>query len=575
EPYTSPRPPEGAPPGARITIVGNPSIQRVSTLVLGVRNGEGGTTAPLENVELWFNELRATGYDEQSGWSAYARTTLQLADVATVNARFAQQTDGFGELGGGLGDRTFEDTRDLSVLATVNAHKVLPERFGWNAPVSISITQNASTPRFAPRRGDIRVEELIAQVEEDPDLSAEEKAARVAQIREENETATYTRSVRIPISKSGSRSPWLRYTLDGLQFTYTNTASENRTPSIQLNDAERWTGAVSYRLTVPRPKTVRPFWFVEGVPVLGILGGLRLNYLPQSISFTADADRAITANQERPDPAFLADSVNVGVPDRFLYPVRRNQTFGHGRALDLSFNPFTFLSLTYRSDVTQSLSDAGADEAFELFVRDSTGAVRLYGLSRDEAFAPGGPARLDFGIPDSLSLAEALQDFTVFETRALDVHPAWDAISNAFSGEGNVITDAYGQNLSASFQPRLDGYRWLSWFRPQPLTYSTQFSWAYTPLPGLPEDTTAAAVRTQTTLRGGIQLRPRELWRLFPFYRRIEEAAEAAAAPGGQQQPPADSTAGGGGFRLPSPVALARRLFLAVTGIEDFTVTYN
>src|SRR5690606_23808145 len=152
----------------------------------------------------------------------------------------------------------------------------------------------------------------------------------------------------------------------------------------------------------------------------------------------------------------------------------------------------------------------------------------------------GGPARLDFGIPDSLSLAEALQDFTVFETRALDVHPAWDAISNAFSGEGNVITDAYGQNLSASFQPRLDGYRWLSWFRPQPLTYSTQFSWAYTPLQGLPEDTTAAAVRTQTTLRGGIQLRPRELWRLFPFYRRIEEAAEAAAAPGGQQQPPAD-----------------------------------
>lgn len=583
EPYTSARTPEGAPPGTRIRIRGNPSIQSIATIALGVRNGDGGTTAPLPNVELWFNELRATGYDEQSGWSAYARTTLQLADFATVNARFAQQTDGFGELGSGLGDRAFQDDRDLSVQATVNAHKLLPERFGWNVPLSFSLTQNESTPRFSPQRGDLRVDELVAQVEENPDLSPEDKAQQVAAIREESQTAAYTRSIRVPISKTGSRSPWLRYTLDGFSVVYTNTASSNRNPSTRFSDAERWTGSVAYRLAVPRPQTIRPFWLIDDFPLLGgLLGGLRLNYLPQSFTFTADADRSITANQERPDA--FADSALAEVPDRFLYPVRRDQTFGHGRAFDLAYNPFTFLSLLYRSDVTQSLTAAGANETFELFVRDdSTGLVREYALTQEEAFAPGGPARGDFGIPDTLSFSEATQGLTIYQNRTLDVLPAGEALSNALSGERRVLTDNYGQNISATLTPRLDQYRWLNWFRPQPLSYSTQFSWSNTPLQGISEDTTVAGVSSNASIRGGLQLRPRELWRLFPFYRRLEAAdgQGAQAAPGqrpGQEDEgaAADSTGDGRtGFRLPSPLVVARRLFLAATGIEDFSVTYT
>ena len=171
--------PEDTPPGTRLFIRGTPSIESVSTVVLGIRNATGGTTAPLENVEVWFNELRVSGYDEESGGSAYARSTLQLADLATLNARFSRQTDGFGDLGSGLGDRIFNTQQDASLIASVNAHKLLPERFGWNMPISVSVQQSESTPRFAPRRGDIRVEELIAQAEEDPTLTAEERQARL------------------------------------------------------------------------------------------------------------------------------------------------------------------------------------------------------------------------------------------------------------------------------------------------------------------------------------------------------------------------------------------------------------
>ncbi|MDX1438359.1 MAG: cell surface protein SprA [Rubricoccaceae bacterium] len=598
ERYSSGFTPEGAPPGSRITIRGNPTIQNVTTVVVGLRNANGGTTAPLENVEVWFNELRVTGYDEESGWSAYARATVQFADVANVNARFSRQTDGFGELGSGLGDRDFNDRQDYSILASFNAHKLLPERFGWNIPISLSVQENLTTPRYAPRRGDIRVEELIAQAEEDPDLSAEERAERVEQIRAESETSSFTRSLRVPISKSGSGSGFLRYTLDGMSFVYTNTAGRSRSPSFEINNSDRWSGTFTYRVTVPRARTVRPFWFVEDVPLLGVLGGLRLNYLPQSFSFTADADRTVRRDRERRRIEDASNPLLEGVPERFLYPTRRDQTFGHGRTFDFNYNPFTFLALTYRSDVNQSLTGAGADEGFELFVRDSTGTSREYDISRDEAFAPGGIGRTDFGIPDSVNVNQ-IPGFQIYEVRTLDILPVGEVASAIFNGERRVLTDRFTQSMSGTFQPQLDRYRLLSWFRIQPLSYSSQFTWSYTPLNNIDEDITVANVGSQATIRGGVQLRPREFWRLFNFYRGIEEADRSAGndrpgenrgAAGGRGRPnevpetPDDPTdenqtteAGedNGGPRLPNVGGLLRKIFLGLTGIDDFTVTYS
>lgn len=595
ERYTDSTVPEGAPPGSRITIRGNPTIQNISTVVVGLRNAQGGSTAPLENLEVWFNELRVTGYDEESGWSAYARATFQLADVASLNARFSRQTDAFGELGSGLGDRSFNNTQDYSILASFNAHKLLPERFGWNIPVSLSIQENMNTPRYAPRRGDIRVEELVAQAEEDPNLSAEERENRIEQIRGESETTSFTRSIRVPVSKSGSGSDILRYTLDGMSLVYTNTLGRTRSPSFLFNDSDRWSTTFTYRLNVPRARTIRPFWFTDEIPILGILGQLRLNYLPQSFTFTADADRTVRRDQEREQFDDINNPLLEGIPDRYLYPERRDQTFGHGRTFDVTYNPFTFLGLTYRSDVTQSLTGAGADEGFSVFARDSTGASQEYALSRNEAFGPGGIGRQDFGIPDSVNVNQ-IPGFQIYEIRTLDILPVGDVLSNVFNGDRPILTDRFTQNMSGTFQPQLDRYRALSWLRIQPISYSSQFNWTYTPLNEVSENVTVASVGSQATIRGGLQLRPRELWRLFPFYRNLEDAAAGNTQDNQEERTPPrgrgeideetepntgengteqQDEAENGRPRLPNPLHLVRSLFLGLTGIDDFTITYN
>ena len=597
--------PEGAPEGARIAIVGQPSINDVRTIVLGVRNRDGGQVVPLDTVEVWFNELRVSGYDESGGTSGFVTTTLALADVATLNARISFTQDGFGDLGGGLGDREFSDRSAYSFSSNISAHKLLPERFGWQIPVTFSVTQTGATPRFDPERGDIRLDELVANVLEDSSATALPVADRQLEadrLVERAQTVSGSRNFRVQASKTGSRSPWLRYTLDGLLASYTSNAVTGRNPANRSNTTDSWSGNLNYRLNVPRPKTVRPLWFTGPVPVLGdVLGGLRLNVLPQSLTLSTSLNRNVAVVQPRATSVFASDPDSVLA---FRTRTRTTQTFTHGRTMDLAYNPFSFLRLSYGSTTDQDLGRAGQVEANRVLVyvpeTDSTDAfVRSYSLTPAEARSDTSMVRSDlralFGelVPATGTLPGFVQ---VLGGATLDVLPFGEAISNVFTDQ-NVRTRGYTQNLQATATVSTRRVRWLSWIRPQALSYRTTYTWNDVPLPSADPDLRVAGARAQVQLQSGLQLAPREFWRLFPFYRRMETAAgrgqsagrspagrpsgvpgrpAAGQAAGGQaptgQTAASDSTATRRGF---NPATLGRQLFLAVTGVSDVTLTYR
>ena len=535
-----------APPGASLRIKGNPSIKDVSNIVLGVRNGRDARSQT-RDVEVWYNELRVSGFDEEKGWSGYARTTVRLADFLDINARYNQQTDGFGDLSSGLGNRTFDDSWGYSVTTNLNAHKLLPERYGWRIPINVAVQQDVSTPRFSPSRGDITVAQEIAQIEESDQLSPEEKSIEISEVKAAAETASFSRVIRVPISKTGSRSPWLKYTLDGIALTYTNSLREQRSPSRQFNDTDQWSGAFSYRLAVPRPKTVRPFWLLDDLPIVGLLGGLQLNVLPQSFRFSADASRSVNENQDRARRGLRVDSVRAAVeaarPD-FVYPIRQQHTFSHRRNVEVQYNPFQFLALGYRSDVSQSLNSAGADEFVSTLIQSRTNVTQFEeypGLTFDEVFAFDidedsdttlvGPGYADFGIDNPDDLNALVQDY---QTSQLDIIPVQQVVGDVLNGERNILTDDYNQGTTATIQSPIERVEALNWFRLQPVTYSSSFAWRYTPIPGqdprdrADSDTTVAAVANQASVRGGLSLRLGELFGKIGPYRRLRESQEEA-----------------------------------------------
>ena len=46
-----------------------------------------------DDVNVWVNELRVSGYDEESGIAALLNADIQLADLARVKATIQTQTD--------------------------------------------------------------------------------------------------------------------------------------------------------------------------------------------------------------------------------------------------------------------------------------------------------------------------------------------------------------------------------------------------------------------------------------------------------------------------------------------------
>lgn len=538
-----------APPGAVLRIRGNPSIQNVTAIAMGVRRPETAR-AGAADADVWFNELRVTGYDERAGWSAYARTTLRLADVADLNARYARQTDGFGDLTSTLGNRAFQNQEGFRFTGNLQLHRFLPERHGWQIPVTVSLDRQTATPRFSPGRGDITVEQELAQVQADPTLGPEEREAALEAVRRAAETFAFTRTVRIPISKTGSRSPLLRYTLDGMQLTYTASATERRSPQRALEDATQWSATLAYRLAPPRPLLVRPLWFLGETPVLG---GLRLNLLPQQVRFTADATRSIVENQDRA-PRMLSrdplrqpleraalDDPTVG---SFLYPINRRHAFGHTRSLELQHTPLAnLLTLSYGSRLRQSLDAAGADGAFRLLVQDvdrpGTFAVfedrafeELFAVERDAqgrvtTLGPGFAA-LGIGPEDPRLDAPPATFLRTYPVTSLRVRPAPTVLGDVLSGERDVLTDTFTQQFSATLSSPIDRVRALSWLRLAPLTYASTFTWGFVPLARIEDAPTVATLSTDATLRGGLSLRLRDLAQRVGPWRRAFEAQQAA-----------------------------------------------
>ncbi|MBK6525825.1 MAG: cell surface protein SprA [Crocinitomicaceae bacterium] len=91
---------------SRIKLKGNPNLQGMKVIMIGVRNPGKNTNHPWMNAEdgldkcaeIWVNELRLTDFDQQGGWASTARVSLQLADFANVNVAGAYSTPGWGSI---------------------------------------------------------------------------------------------------------------------------------------------------------------------------------------------------------------------------------------------------------------------------------------------------------------------------------------------------------------------------------------------------------------------------------------------------------------------------------------------
>ena len=579
-----------APPGTRLGIRGTPSLDKVNSIVIGVRNAADSTNVGfdtiLEDISVWINELRVSGYDSENGWAALSNIDIKFADLGRVKASFQRQTDGFGSLSSSLGEREQLNINNWTVTSEVNVDKVLPERFGWDMPVNVQVQSNTTTPRFSPTRGDIRLDDLLSQIEDREDLTSEEKSIAKTEAEEAAQTFTLTKSVSARLGKSGSRNKLVRNTVDGISLAYSQSTIDGRSPSQEFNDSWRWASTLSYRFQSRKPKTIRPLFFLDPIPILNKLSGLALSYVPSLVSTSGTFSRNFSQTRER---ALVSAGDTTQTPLDVRFPLREKHAFSHGRNFQMQYNPFGFLNLTFDTTTDQSFNTAGVDTLFNVVTPDTT----IFGTRLNDAILNG-----------SISEAQALN---AFEVTQLSVVPGSSVISEFLSGGFTPRTERHTQKFGATLRPKLDRIKALSWIQIQDVSYSSGFNWANGPV----GRNSGASIGNTMDLRGGISLKMQDMWRKFGFYKSIEddqqryikakESARVARSTAKEQEKKmkeARKIAAKSGVELPEQLpaekrpaakaaaetvslgitgtlkSFARQLMLGITGIRDFNVTY-
>ena len=319
-------------PNNKITIVGNPSLGEIKTMIIGIRNLSG----ELKSGEVWVNELRLKEYNNEGGWAAQGALNMQLSDVGSLNFAGRYTTEGFGGLEEGVSQRSTENFGSYSATANIELGKFFPDKAKVSAPLYYSITQEQSSPKYNPMDTDMELKDAL-----DATTSRHERDSLESIAVTKTTTTNFSLSnVRVGITSK--RHP-LPIDPGNFSFSYSHSHRHNSGETTVFENDDTWRGAMNYSYT-PVFKPFEPFkkllaknkskWF-------DILKRFGLNYLPQNVTFNTDIMRTYYELQER-DMESLEDSqLPLTFNEQFLWNREFSIRWDLTKNLHLNFNSAT------------------------------------------------------------------------------------------------------------------------------------------------------------------------------------------------------------------------------------------
>ena len=311
-------------PNNKISVVGNPSIGEIKTMMIGVRNNSKQTNS----VEVWVNELRMKGYNNEGGWAAQGNLNVQLADLASINLTGHTETAGFGGLEQGVSDRRDDNLYEWGITTQWELGKLFPEKWKMTLPVYYSYSYRKVSPKYNPFDTDMLLKDALDELE------GEERDS----LSSITETITKNKNFSLSNWKSNYSSvkpmPW-----DPANFSlsYSHSRRDRSGETIVYEIEQNWKGNLSYNYA-PKYTTWEPFKNLQGKSKwLDIIKAQNLNYFPQSIAFNTDITRSYYELQER--------DIDAGTQ----LPVTFSEQFLWNRDLSVRWDIFKSLKLTYTS----------------------------------------------------------------------------------------------------------------------------------------------------------------------------------------------------------------------------------
>lgn len=287
-------------PQNKITIVGNPSLGEVKTMMLGVRNN----SADIKSSEVWINELRLKEHNNSGGWAANANLNVQLSDLGSVNATGRYISEGFGGLEDGVASRTTDNYGTYSVTTSLEMGKFFPDKAKVSIPLYYSVTKEKTTPKYNPLDTDMELKDALDAAGSKHERDSIENIA-ATKITQTNFSIS---NARVGIATKRHPMP---YDPANFSFTYSHQHQYTTGETTMYERKDNWRGALDYSWS-PVYKAWEPFKGLKNKSKwLDILKRFGLNWLPQNIAFNTEMTRDYYELQERDMETLMSGAAGV------------------------------------------------------------------------------------------------------------------------------------------------------------------------------------------------------------------------------------------------------------------------
>lgn len=327
----------------KLTVVGNPDISSVQTMMLGIRNPITPDEQP-KNVCVWANELRVAGFNNRSGWAATARLNTQLADLAILNASVRYSSPFFGGIQDKLAARTRDHNLEYDISANVKLDKILLGKIGISAPMFVSYERRLSTPYFNPLDPDMP---LDLALETRQGINQNEFLALV---RDESirRSINFTNVKKNKIKQNSKPNLW---DIENLVFNYSYSDFRRRDIRIAEFSEELTRAGIGYTYS-SSAKSWEPFKKISDLDskYLRFLKDFNLNPMPNNINIRADVDRRFIKTQLR-----NSDLGTLGILPQY------EKAFTFNRLYNVRWGLTKNLNLDYQSQVFAMIDEPLGD----------------------------------------------------------------------------------------------------------------------------------------------------------------------------------------------------------------------
>lgn len=274
-------------PRARVKVVGNPNLGYVKGAMVGVRNVDDTNNQSNRHcVEVWINEMRLNGFNEQAGYAGQARVDLKLADFGNVSVAGTYSSIGWGSIEQKLIQRQREEVIQYDLSTNLELGKLLPEKTGIKVPFYAQYSNTTRNPEYDPYDLDIKLKDKIRE-ETDPVKRDEIKkmAQDVTVVRGFNFT-------NVRKERKGNKKPW-PWNIENFSLTYAFNQQKKRNPFVINDQQNQYKGALDYQYATGL-KPIEPFRnLIKNDKFLKFIKEFNFNPIPNTYGFNTNMERLV------------------------------------------------------------------------------------------------------------------------------------------------------------------------------------------------------------------------------------------------------------------------------------------